>query len=591
MVAHQPIATVRPRQVAAFWEFVGDFLRHVGPRRWRAAALLLLGALVEGLGVLLLLPILSVVLGTGAGNPWLDAVTQRIAALAPGGSPAGQLALLLALFALLLAFRGAVILRRDVLLARLQIGFVDGHRLRIIRAVADTRWDVLTRLRHARITHVLGSDVQACGDAANMTLHGAVSLTTIAGQVILVAILSPTLAIVILGLLGIGFWALRPWLARSRRLGSELTESNLALVSSTTQFLGGLKLAFSQNLQRAFVSEFEEAIGKAGTRRLAFTRQRTLAQIAVTGFAALVAGVAMLIGIGLLDAEPAALIAFLFVVARMNGPVTQIQHGAQLIAHSLPAYRKVKELETELSRAQRKPAPASARAAGSVTGHVEFRGAAYLHRGEGDEAGGLRSIDLAIEPGAFVGITGASGAGKTTFADLLVGLYPPQQGAVLIDGVPLQWEHLSAWREVVSYVSQDPFLFHETIRRNLLWARPEASEGELWAALEAAGADMLVRRLPAGLETVVGERGTLVSGGERQRIALARALLRRPRLLLLDEATNAIDVAGEGLLLRRLRAGPERPTIIMIAHREQSLAHCERIIELREGRLARDVML
>jgi ATP-binding cassette subfamily C protein len=143
----------------------------------------------------------------------------------------------------------------------------------------------------------------------------------------------------------------------------------------------------------------------------------------------------------------------------------------------------------------------------------------------------------------------------------------------------------------VSYVSQDPFLFHETIRRNLLWARPEASEGELWAALEAAGADMLVRRLPAGLETVVGERGTLVSGGERQRIALARALLRRPRLLLLDEATNAIDVAGEGLLLRRLRAGPERPTIIMIAHREQSLAHCERIIELREGRLARDVML
>jgi ATP-binding cassette subfamily C protein len=173
-------------------------------------------------------------------------VTRRIAALAPGGSPAGQLALC-SRCSLSCSPFASCDPAPDVLLARLQIGFVDGPRLRIIRAVPDTRWDVLTRLRHARITHVLGSDVQACGDAANMTLHGAVSLTTIAGQVILVAILSPTLAIIILGLLGIGFCALRPWLARSRRLGSELTESNLALVSSTTQFLGGLKLAFSQN--------------------------------------------------------------------------------------------------------------------------------------------------------------------------------------------------------------------------------------------------------------------------------------------------------------------------------------------------------
>jgi ATP-binding cassette subfamily C protein len=106
--------------------------------------------------------------------------------------------------------------------------------------------------------------------------------------------------------------------------------------------------------------------------------------------------------------------------------------------------------------------------------------------------------------------------------------------------------------------------------------------------LAAAGAETLVQRMPAGLETVVGERGTLVSGGERQRLALARALLRRPRLLLLDEATNAIDVEGERLVLQGLQAAAERPTIIMIAHRETSLAQCERIIELREGRLVRD---
>lgn len=588
MVAHQPIAPPRDRRAALLWNFAGDFLRFIGPRRWEVALLLALGALVEGLGVLLLLPILSVLLGTGAGNQWVDQVTQNLVAVIPGASPAGQLLFLLALFAALIAFRALVILRRDVLLARIQIGFVDDHRLRIIRAVANTRWDVIARLRHARITHVLGSDVQACGDAAHFGLQSCVALATIAGQAVLVALLSPLLALIVLALLLLGALALRPVLGRSRQLGEALTESHLALVTSTTQFLGGLKLAFSQNLQRGFVAEFEEVIGQAGGRRLAFTRQRTSAQLVLTGVAALVAGLAMLIGIGLLDVAPAVLIAFLFVLARMNGPVSQVQSAAQYIFHSLPAYRKLKELEAELGRYATEPTGEGATSNIELGGLVEFRGVTFVHRDEAGGAGGLRDFDLRIEPGSFVGITGASGAGKTTFADLLVGLYPPQSGSVLIDGEPLTGDRLIAWRETVSYVSQDPFLFHDTIRRNLLWAKPDAREDELWDVLERAGADSLVRRMPAGLETTVGERGTLVSGGERQRLALARALLRRPRLLLLDEATNAIDVEGERRVLQRLYADGDRPTILMIAHRENSLLQCERIIELREGHLARD---
>ncbi|HEX8444166.1 MAG TPA: ABC transporter ATP-binding protein [Allosphingosinicella sp.] len=588
MVAHQPIPAPEPTRATTLRDFASDFLRFIGPRRWKVAILLALGALVEGLGVLLLLPILSVLLGTGAGNQWIDEFTRKLLNLVPGATPTGQLLVLLALFAALLAFRAAVILRRDVLLARIQIGFVDDHRLRIIRAVANTRWDVIARLHHARITHVLGSDVQACGDAAHFGLQSCVALALIAGQAVLVALLSPLLALIVLGLLVAGTLALRPVLGRSRQLGEELTESHLALVTSTTQFLGGLKLAFSQNLQRGFVAEFEEVIGQAGGRRLAFTRQRTAAQLMLTGVAAFVAGLAMLIGIGLLEVAPAALIAFLFVLARMNGPVSQVQTAAQQIFHSLPAYRKLKELESELSRYQRDGAEVGSTPALKLEGRVEFRGVTFLHRDEQGGAGGLRDLDLTIEPGSFVGIMGASGAGKTTFADLLVGLYPPQAGAVLVDGDPLAEERLRAWRDSVSYVSQDPFLFHDTIRRNLLWAKPEAGEEELWDVLERAGADNLVRRMPEGLEAVVGERGSLVSGGERQRLALARALLRRPRLLLLDEATNAVDVEGERAVLSRLHAAPDRPTILMIAHRDTSLHLCERIIELREGRLVRD---
>ena len=151
-------------------------------------------------------------------------------------------------------------------------------------------------------------------------------------------------------------------------------------------------------------------------------------------------------------------------------------------------------------------------------------------------------------------------------------------------GVPLTAAALDPWRARIAYVAQDAFLFHGSVRRNLAWMAPDASEEAMWRALEIAGAADIVRRMDGGLETVVGERGTLVSGGERQRLALARAVLRAPRVLILDEATSAIDAAGERAILGRLRAFTPRPVIILIAHRAESLALCDRVLAFADGR-------
>ena len=589
MVAHSKIDPPGGTPaLAAAKEFIGDFLRFIGPRRWPAGALLFLGAIVEGVGLLMLLPILTVVLGTGAaaGPGRIDEYTRDLVAILPGTTPLAQLVVLLGLYALLLAVRSVIIVARDTTLARLQVGFVEMHRLKIIRLIAGTRWNVISRLKHGRVTHVLGGDIQACGDAAQLSLQSCVALTMLAGQCLLVLLLSPQLALLVVLLLAGAALTLRPVLRKSRRLGGELTQSNLSLVTSTSQFLGGLKLALSQNLQGGFVDEFKETLTQAGERRIDFHRQRSRAQVTLTAAAAGLGGVALLVGIGFSEATPTALIAFLIILARMNGPVAVLQNSAQYIVHSLPAYRKIKDLEAELGRCQ-EPDPVPAVPTPPLQGDVKFQDVRFVHRdAQGSNvAGGLLGVDLLIEQGSFVGITGQSGAGKTTLADLLVGLYPPQSGVVAIGDQPLEGQTLSSWRSSVSYVSQDPFLFHDSVRRNLLWARPDASEEELWDALDRTGAAGLVRRMPAGLDTLVGERGTLISGGERQRLALARALLRKPSLLLLDEATNAIDVEGERDILSGLRGDAGRPTIIIIAHREASLALCERVIELRDGRL------
>jgi ATP-binding cassette subfamily C protein len=253
----------------------------------------------------------------------------------------------------------------------------------------------------------------------------------------------------------------------------------------------------------------------------------------------------------------------------------------------LPAYEQVAALKRELAAMA---APAAPPAADFPDGPVRFEAVTYRHLGaDGAAPGqGVAHLDLSLAAGAFVGVAGASGAGKTTFADLLAGLLEPQSGQITVGGAPLSGAVLAAWRRGISYVSQDPFLFHDTVRRNLAWGSPEASEPQMWGALALTGADEVVRRMEHGLDTVVGERGALVSGGERQRIALARALLRRPRLLILDEATNAIDVPAERVLLERLAALTPRPTIVVIAHRAESLAHCDRVLRLEDGRLISD---
>jgi ATP-binding cassette subfamily C protein len=155
----------------------------------------------------------------------------------------------------------------------------------------------------------------------------------------------------------------------------------------------------------------------------------------------------------------------------------------------------------------------------------------------------------------------------------------PQSGSISLGGRPLSGATLQRFRERLAYVAQEPFLFDDTIRRNLAWSREGVDEAEMWAALAQVDADRLVRRLHSGLDTRIGERGVMLSAGERQRLALARALLRRPAVLVLDEATNAIDIAGERVILERLAAMAGTVTILLAAHRRESLALCGSVIE------------
>jgi ATP-binding cassette, subfamily B, bacterial len=197
-------------------------------------------------------------------------------------------------------------------------------------------------------------------------------------------------------------------------------------------------------------------------------------------------------------------------------------------------------------------------------------------------------LSLSIRPGEKVGLVGASGAGKSTLVSLLLRLEDVQRGQIRVDGQPLPGLTQDSLRAAIAVVPQEVSLFHRSILENIRYGRPSASDEDVIAAAQAAYADDFVRCLPAGYETMIGERGAKLSGGQRQRLGIARAILKNAPILILDEATSALDSTSETAIQRSLRTLMQGRTVLAIAHRVSTLAALDRIIVLDNGRIVED---
>jgi ATP-binding cassette subfamily B protein len=232
--------------------------------------------------------------------------------------------------------------------------------------------------------------------------------------------------------------------------------------------------------------------------------------------------------------------------------------------------------------------------AASVIGEVRFRDVSFRYDGVPDPTAGdaavtpwtTRHVDLVIAPGTRTAVVGETGAGKTTLGYLLARLYEPQEGTVSIDGVDIREVSLASLAATVGVVSQETYLFHASVRENLRFARPEATDAEVEEAARAARIHDLIASLPEGYETVVGERGYRFSGGEKQRMAIARTVLRNPPVLVLDEATSSLDTQTEAAVQAELERLSEGRTTLTIAHRLSTVRDADQIIVLDHGSVA-----
>ena len=218
-----------------------------------------------------------------------------------------------------------------------------------------------------------------------------------------------------------------------------------------------------------------------------------------------------------------------------------------------------------------------------IEGRVEFRG---VHFGYEEDKPVIEDLNFTVEPGEMIGLAGHSGAGKSTLINLICRFYEPQEGAILIDGHDTRQVNIQSLREQIGVVLQDPFLFNGTVAENVAYGHPESSLEQVVAAAKAANAHDFIMNMPDGYDTMVGERGTRVSGGERQRLSIARAILRDPRILILDEATSNVDTQTEAQIQEALERLVQGRTTFAIAHRLSTLKNSHRLLILDKGKLA-----
>jgi ATP-binding cassette subfamily B protein len=292
------------------------------------------------------------------------------------------------------------------------------------------------------------------------------------------------------------------------------------------------------------------------------------------------------------------LLALATLLLRLLGPLQGLSNVRIDVMTALVSFERVFEVLDLPSLIQEKPgAPAlPASAARLEFDHVSFTypradeislaSLEVVARAESrDTAEVLHDISFVAEPGQMVALVGPSGAGKTTITHLVARLYDVDSGTVRVGGEDVRDVTLQSLEDVVGYVTQDAHMFHDTIRANLLYARPGADDRQVWAALEAAQIASLVRALPDGLDTVVGDRGYRLSGGERQRLAIARLLLKAPSIVVLDEATAHLDSESEAAVQRALDAALEGRTSLVIAHRLSTIRNADRILVVEDGRI------
>ncbi|PPA69223.1 ABC transporter ATP-binding protein [Jeotgalibacillus proteolyticus] len=544
------------------------------------AAMMAIG-LLEGVAVLLLIPLIGltgIIDFDSSSIPlagifsFMDDVPVHI-----------SLPVILSVFVILAITQNLLYQKITIRNTIIQQGFLRHLRNKTYNGILHSKWHFFINKRKSDLVNILTSEVVRASSGTQSVLQFMSSLITTMIQIVLALLLAPTITIFILLCGGVLVLFNRKFLKRSLELGMRNYELGKRYIGGITDQINGIKDIKSNSLERSRLDWYADITHEMQREQVEYMKLRTTSQVYYKAASAILIAAFIYIALMMFNAQLAQLMLIIVIFSRLWPRVAGIQASLEQIATVLPAFKAVQALQQEC-RVQEEFVENQQIDPMQLNHQIECKGV-YFRYNQQEPDYTLENVDFTVPAYKMTAFVGRSGAGKSTLVDLLMGLNHPEKGEVLLDGKVLTKQNVLSLRRAMSYVPQDPFLFNTTVRENLQLVKPDATDEDLWEALQFASADSFVEKLPQGLDTLIGDRGIKLSGGERQRVVLARAILRKPSILVLDEATSSLDTESEAHIQEALERLKGKMTILVIAHRLSTIRNSDQVIVLDEGKI------
>ncbi len=560
-------------------KFFKDLFRTSGKQVVVSFLLQILTGFTQGIGLLMLIPLLGIVgiFQNQAKNSKF--VGEMIDFINKTGLPQGIVSILI-FYILVVSLNSWLNSYQTVNNAKIQQSFVRHLKDKLYTSIGHSQWLFISRMKLSDLAHILTSEVQLSGQVIFQLLRLSSTVITILAYLAVAFMLSAQMAFLsLIGavlLLVIG----RKKNQNAYSIGKASQKSMKKVFQIVIEHLSGMKVAKSFAEEDRYIAEFIQYSEDVEKRKIDYARLSSRTSLVFSIGTVVLLSLYVYLAIEVVGLPATTLLVLIYIFSRLLPRVSTLQTAYQSILQSLPAFTSVNDLQNQcnLYREQiiRNPGDIA-----KIGGTIQIQNITFSY----GQKPLFENFSLIIQTNSIVCFTGKSGSGKTTLADIILGLLKPSSGQILIDGKVLNEEILFGWRKSIGYVTQESFLFNDTIRNNLLWTNQNATEAEIREALVQSSADEMVEKFELGLETMVGDRGAKLSGGERQRLALARALVRKPTMLILDEATNALDPVNEGKIIEALERLKGKTTILIITHKPEMLSLADRIFSVEKGKI------